>query len=717
MVIDMKLIGRKVPYVEGLQQTECGLCSVAMILRYYNSYESLQELREYLDVGRDGSSLRQLNWLLNTLNFNSKVYRAKKEGLYNIELPVIVYWENNHFIVLEKITESHAYIVDPAMGRVKLRIEDFEESYADYIIVAKPNENFKPKEKTKSVWKDFSKIIFQNKVLFIRIVITSIITYLFTLIIPIFIKNLIDKVSSNDYGFAKNSFFLVFGITALYACFYFLRNKDLIDLRIFIDKFMSESLFTKILKVPYKFFDLRSKGDILFTLNSSIIIREIFANQVIKGVIDCGAIIFIVCYMGSQSTVMMSVAMLLFLLNIAVIMSSRMNIIEYNKYLIVQQSKYQSVQIETVYSILGVKMSAIEDDVFKEWHLRYDNYLKKYKYKEKLINRVGVINHFIETISPLIVLNIGIYLLTLGNLTVGQVVAIYSLSSTFFSLASSLAHTWYSFIESTAYLERISDITSFDNEEFTDKHVKLELKGNIKLEKVSFSYSKNSKKVLDEISLEIKAGQKVAIVGKSGSGKSTLAKIIVGLYSPIDGSIYYDDINSNEINRKFARSQMGIVPQEVSLFNKSIYENISMNRTDIDEEAIIEASKIAQIHDEIEGMPMKYNTLVAEMGLNLSGGQRQRIALARAILEKPKIIVLDEATSSLDNINERLVSDYFKGLGCTRVVLAHRLSTIIDADLIVVLEEGKIVEKGSHEELIAIKGMYYSLYNNDNKAM
>ncbi|MGE7674934.1 peptidase domain-containing ABC transporter [Lysinibacillus sp. NPDC094403] len=293
-----------------------------------------------------------------------------------------------------------------------------------------------------------------------------------------------------------------------------------------------------------------------------------------------------------------------------------------------------------------------------------------------------------------------------------MIVSIYSLSTIFFGLSSTVLDTFTSFINSKVYFSRIADILTSDFE--INDGEKRELDGSIKLKNVSFSYTKNSNKILDGIDINIQTGSKIAIVGKSGSGKSTLSKLLVGLYTPTEGEIFYNNISFNKLDKKSIRKQIGIVPQDITLFNNSIFENIVMNRLDVTVEEVIEACKIANIHDEIEAMPMKYHTIISEMGLNLSGGQRQRIALARALVNKPKIILLDEATSFLDNINEKLVSDEFKKIGATQIVIAHRLSTIIDSDIIFVLENGYVIEQGTHEELLKQKGQYYSLYSNND---
>ena len=272
-----------------------------------------------------------------------------------------------------------------------------------------------------------------------------------------------------------------------------------------------------------------------------------------------------------------------------------------------------------------------------------------------------------------------------------------------------------SIANSTMYVDRISDIMEQEEVESNENKPKIDIDGNIELKNVTFRYSKNTADVLDDINISIKKGEKIALVGQSGSGKSTLAKLLVGIYQPTDGEVYLDGHKLSEIDTSYAYKQMGIVPQEITLFNKSIYENIVANRDNITQEDVEEACRIVGIADDIESMPMRYNTIVSDMGMNFSGGQRQRLALARALAGKPKILVLDEATSALDNIYEKSISNKLKDIKVTRIVIAHRLSTIYDADKIVVVEQGRIVEAGTHEELLAKGGIYKSLYMHEDR--
>lgn len=701
----------RVPYVEQVQSTECGLCCVSMLLRFYGSHYKLNELREYFDVGRDGTSFIQLKKLLETLNFDTKALKCKIEFLPNVELPAIILWENNHFVILESISNKKVVIVDPNFGRRSMQISEFESSYSNCILLAHPNENYKKKKMEKSVWYEFFPLIKKNKLSLLKILILSLISYTLYLFQPVFIQIVIDKVTKNKV-LPYNDLILFCIIILLVNFINLCRSKKLTNVRVSMDKDINENLFMHLLKVPYHFFDVRSKGNILFTVNSTSIVRDVFAEKVINCILDIGSVLFIFIYMFYKSKSLAIVAGILFILNIIVIIISKPYLEEYNNYQLIEQSKLQSSQMEAIYSILGIKMTGVENFIFKNWKNKYNRYMDRLFKKENFNSVLNFIFNSIREFSPIFILIFGLFLITIGELTIGEVVAFYALSGSLFSSVNSISANWNSIITASLYTERISEVLSTDVEKSGNK--KIDINGNIELEKISFSYSKTSTKVLKDISLSINAGSCVAIVGTSGSGKSTLAKIIAGLYQPSNGKIYYDGYNLNILDNKYLRKQIGIVPQDITLFNKSIRENIGMSNSNISLEDIKNAAKITNIDEEIERMPMKYETLVSEMGINLSGGQRQRIALAKAIINNPKVILLDEATSSLDMVNESKISQYFNSIGCTRIIIAHRLSTIKDADLIIVLDDGKIVESGTHNDLINKKEKYYELYKTSN---
>lgn len=708
---------KRVPIVKQLQQTECGLCCCAMLIRFYNSNETLFELRSFLEAGRDGLTIKQLKNLLVHKGFKADIYKSTILGLKKINVPFIAYWNNEHFIVVEKIKENYYYIIDPANGRRKLTEEEFKKGFSSYILYAVPSESFTPnKRKDKNVWFGVLKNITNYKLLFSIIVFLSLISYLLTLYVPILVQKLIDtSIEYNNLNSISNIVWITFLISILYGMFVLFRGLKMISLNIFLSKNLVVDTFAHLLKLPFKFFDLRSPGDLLFRLNSMNGFRELLSTQLISGLIDLGAVVFILAYMFFKSIPLTLITILIFAINTVFMFLTRPAVAQAIDDEVAEQSKSQAIQIESIFSIAAIKISGMENEIFSTWNNSFNEVIKRFKKRSILQNVVNTVTQVFQTIAPLVILILELLLFFDNKFTMGEVIAYHSLSVTFFGLTTALFGTYTQFILATSYLERVKDITETECEKNIENAVNLKLRGNVKLENVSFSYTKHSPKVLKNISLEIREGQKIAIVGSSGSGKSTLSKLIMGLYDPTEGQICFDSIPLEKLDRKQLYKQMGIVPQDITLFNSSILKNITLNNKNISIEKVRKVAKAAQIDKEIESMPMKYNTPISEMGMNLSGGQRQRIVLARALLNDPKILILDEATSSLDLVNETLISKYLSEMGCTRVVIAHRLSTIMDSDFIIVLDKGEVVEVGKHEELIALEGVYSNLYRSQTK--
>lgn len=703
---------RKVPFIGQLTQTECGLNCVAMILRYYGSNETLSDLRKYILAGRDGLRILDLNNLLKKMNFDTKVYKTTTDGISQLKLPAILYWNNNHYVVLERIIKKYYIIVDPAFGRKKITFEELEKNFTKFIITCFPKRDFIPSKKKKSMWFIFLPDIIKNKFLFLKIIVLALISYLISISSPIIVQILIDDVIlKNRIKLIHKYAFILFIVMAFGSILMYFRGKKQIDLEILLNKSIMRKTFHKLLKVPYKFFEVRNTGDLLFRLNSLSAVKDLLSFQVIKGLIDFGALNFILIYMLYKSVILTVVSILFLLINCIFMYFNRFFLMEANQYEISEDSKLQGIQVETLCSMFDIKVTAMEDEVLDNWEDKLRNYMHRYKNRSRLSNIYNTITDIMNNISPLVILFIGVIVYSYGYISLGGIIAFYSISTTFFSRGSSMVQLWNSIVLTNAYLERIRDITDSEVEKNINSGKIKELKGDIKLKNVSFAYTVNSKEVIKNISMHIKPGQKIGIVGPSGSGKSTLSKILLGIYTPTKGKIYFDDLELDKYYKKSLRKQIGAVPQEISLFNKSILDNIRVSNKNISLDKVKKVAKIAQIYDEIEKMPMKYNTFISNMGMNLSGGQRQRIALARAILNNPKILVLDEATSSLDSINESNVSNYFKNIGCTRIVIAHRLSTIIDSDIIFAINNGEIVEFGTHKELMSKKGFYFNLYS------
>ena len=707
----------KVPYIGQLTQTECGLCSVAMLLGYYGRHVKVSDLRVRYEIGRDGLKLSELNSVLQENGMDTHIYKAKFKHLTNDKCPMIAFWENKHFVVIESITDKEVKVVDSALGRVKLSHEEAEERFSGFILTATPNENFQKTPKPKNVWFNYAYLLFNNKGLFIKVLLLSLLSYVFTILTPMFIQTLIDSAVSGQQTFLTSGsyvkiFGLLFGAIVVYTLILFLSGQKTLDYSRHIDNSINRGLFGRILQLPSKFFEIRSSGDILFRVQSLSLIRDMFAQKVIRFIMNIGAILVILGYIAHISKILALCCIGYFVLSGVAIIYTRKKVLETNQSEIVEMSKLQAIQTEMIYSISDIKLTATEDAVYDKWDKQYQRANDKHYATQKFQNIHTTFINMINTLGPVLLFAIGMMLCAQGALTIGAVIAVYSSANTYMSLCVSTFTSIDDFLLSSQYIDRVREITEEPVEAVPEDPQAADCGGDIELNNISFSYTNHSPKVIDNVSMKIKSGQKIAIVGPSGSGKTTLGKLILGLYKATEGEVYYDGIRSDEIDKKEFRRHVGVVPQDMVLMNKSIQENITLDREDITDEMVREAAKYACIDDEIEAMPMKYNTIVSDMGTNISGGQKQRIALARALINKPKLLFLDEATSSLDAINEHIISSYVQGCGCTQVVIAHRISTVMDADKIFVMKDGHIAESGNHAELMAKEGLYSDLYHN-----
>lgn len=709
------MIMKKVPYIEQMNQTECGLCCCLSILRYYGSKESLLDLRKTIECGRDGYSFGKIKKIFESRGIIANSYRVKKlEVLQKIRLPCIVFWSNDHFVVLYKITKKHMYIMNPARGYEKYRIGEFLEHFSNAIMVAEPKEDFKPrKSKVRSPWRKVFSLLLTNKMRIVFAVISAIISYIIMLQVPTLTSNIIDNAM--NLCDLSNITYLAKILTALILFYLFMimvRNTNIMIFNmIFCDK-IEKQTFEHLLKLPYKFYDLRTSGDLLYRISSLSGFRELFTTQVVSGIVDIGTVCFILFFLLKKSFYLTVVVLLLSLFNVLFLLITKGPIARSINKEVVEQAEMQSVENECLITISSIKTAGIEEQIFENWYKHLKKVISCYKERYNLNNLYMAVTSTFQIFAPIVILLLGIQQYYNHNMTLGEVVAFESLASMLFATEVSIFSAYTQFVLASTYLGRVNDIWCEEEEKRYSRKIEIDMIGRIEIRNLSFAYSKDSIEVLHDINMKIESGQRIAIVGKSGSGKSTIGKVIAGLYSATKGNVYFDDIDINDIKKSSLCGQIGVVPQEVYLLNRSIRDNITMNNQDITEEEVINACKAVEIYDEIMQMPMGLNTIVSEMGLNLSGGQRQRIALAKVLLHKPKIVILDEATSALDTINEKSITNYLRYAGCTQIIVAHRLSTIIDAEQIYVLKDGSVVEQGTHNDLMDIKGEYYNLYLN-----
>lgn len=556
----------KIPYVGQLQTTECGLCCAAMILRYYKSYEPLSALRKDFEVGRDGLKLIDIKALLEKRGFDVKIYNTDIESIRKVQTPIILFWDNKHYVVCEGMKKDRITIVDPAMGRTQFTISEAKEHFSGYILSAMPSENFQRCTQKRNLWKMYFHMIMDKKKDFTKLLLIASVTYLVTLIVPIMIQTVIDSITKDGVYLRMNELVVtILCILLIYGASMYLTGKRQIDFSFYLDEKLNVSVFKHLLELPYKFFETRSYSDLSFRIQSLSMIRELISKKLVDFIINVGTLVVITWYMFRQSDLLAIIALGLFIFSGCVMVITRKKILESNQCEIIENSKLQGVQLEIIYSILSIKVSATEDVIYDNWNQQYNKAMEKRKSTQRYQNIHNTVINVIRTMTPLIILCIGLTQVTEDMISLGELIGFYSIVNILAGLSVTLFQFGDSFMLASQYLERVFDILEEEKEITNVELDACNIDGGIELKDVSFSYTNLSSLVLKNISLKINSGETVAIVGVSGSGKTTLSKLLLGLYEPSKGKILFDNVEYESLNKKKLRKQMGVVPQDLSL--------------------------------------------------------------------------------------------------------------------------------------------------------
>jgi len=703
--------------VQQVQQTECGLCCVLMILRYYKSNETLEDLRECLEAGRDGLNIIQLRDLLDAKKFDTRMIKCninKTEDircLSEVEAPFIAFWNKQHFVIVSKVKNNYIEILDPASGKRKLKYSEFMESFSGYILEAVPTSEFVPKKEKPKRWSYILTQLLKEKKIIVLVSILSVLSYCLSILFPKitqwFVDNYLTQLmpETSDFEMVLVGIFISIILTII---IYFLRFFTVVIMKINTEKVLLKKVFSHLINLPYSFFETRTYGDLITRLGSVNYVKDFILDNVISSVFDFGIGIILIVYIGTISYKILLAALLLIIINSLTLIVTRKPIEFSNKEEIIDASQVNSIQVETIYSIFTTKILRLEDIVLKNWSRAFKAYLQKRKEREYYQVFITAMQSILNTIAPLVMVLAGYFAYKNRMVSLGDIIISQSFILNLLSISSKVINTFNIYLIASNYLDRVIDITNKDVEKTTGEI--LEDIDKIEFKNVDFSYNKDGQKVLKNISLNISKGQKVAFVGSTGSGKSTLAKLLMGLYEPVKGQVLINGKDMVNLDKDNLLKLATIVPQDIYIYAKNIEENIKLERQNVTIDDVQEAAKVSCIHEDIMQFPLKYNTMLSDMGMNLSGGQRQRIVIARALISKPQMIVFDEGTSFLDNVTEKKIMKNLKQKEATIVMIAHRLDTIIDSDKIYFLKNGEIIESGTHEELMSKRGEYYKLY-------
>ncbi len=712
----LRLLGvgrrRRIPFIQQLSETECGPACLTMVLHYYGKEISLDEVRATCAVNRDG--VTALNILNAARLYGMRGHGVALDTLDDLEYlaeGAILHWGFSHFVVFVGVRGKHVEIVDPAMGRRLVPRDELDRAFTGVALLLEPTEAFEPKKsRERRLWRTMQSAI-RGSGLFQRIVVTSLVIQLFGVAVPLLTAQLVDKVVPRaDYHLL---FVMVAGLgimTVFHLLSNLVRGHLLLHLRTLFDAKLTLGFLDHLVELPYSYFQLRAAGDLMMRLNSNAQVREILTSSALSGLLDGVLVLLYLVVMFLVAPMMALVVTGVGLLDVIIFLAARGRQKDLATRYLQVDAKSQSYQVEMLTSMQTLKAMGSEARAVEHWSRLFVDVLNTSLRRGRLGVTVDALGSTLRVAGPLVILAVGAGEVLHGNLTLGTMLSINALGASFLGPLGNLVGTAMQLQLLGSYLERINDVLDTKPEcDRSRAQAAHRLSGNIVLDRVSFSYGPQAPMVVDNVSLDVVPGELVAIVGRSGAGKSTLAQLLLGLHTPTTGRILYDGIDLRDLDLRSLRQQLGVVLQQHDLFGTTVRANIALTDPTAPLDRVITAAKLADIHDDITRMPLGYNTPLLDRGTSISGGQRQRLALARALVSSPVILLLDEATSALDAVTEQRVHSALARLRCTRIVIAHRLSTVMNADRMLVMDEGRVAQSGTHAELVAQPGLYRDL--------
>ena len=704
------------PALMQLSETDCGAACLAMILRYNGKHVSINRLRELANVGREGASLHSVAEAGEALGFHTRGLRASYEHLQKIELPAIVHWEGYHYIVLYEAKPDRVVVADPAVGLRKLSREEFERGWTGYLLQMTPTAALGGVEESKTTIGRFLPLLLPYKHLLAEIFLASVVIQLFGLASPIFMQVIVDKVLVHKNVPMLN--LMLFGMlivalfqTATIALRYYL----MVHTTRRIDLEMVVGFYRHMLSLPLRYFEERKVGDILKRFSENEKVREMLTGRALGVLLDCLMIIVYLALMFYYNAKLTFVA-LAFMPGYAILtlIVTPMMQRQYRE-AFQRGAEAESQMVEAVTAVGTVKATAAERSIRWKWEGLMVKSLNV-QFRSAMTSMASYsVGNILQTMSTTLLLWYGANLVITGELSVGQLMAFNVLVGSVTHPIISLIELWNSVQEVNIALERLNDVFDAKPEENPAQESLIHLpqvRGHLRFENLTFRYpTRPDRNALQNINLEIYPGQTVALIGRSGAGKTTFANLLLRMHVPNEGRIYIDGHDLRQVSLGSLRAQVGVVPQDVFLFSGTIRENIAFGQTDAPLEEVVGAAMLAGAHEFISELPLGYETVIGERGQSLSGGQKQRVAIARALFKKPRILIFDEATSALDTESERAIQQNLDKIlkDRTTLIIAHRLSTVRNADLIVVMDRGAIVETGNHYSLMEQRGLYYYL--------
>ncbi len=711
----------KVPVVMQMEALECGAASLAMLMAYYEKWVPLEQVRLDCGVSRDGSNARNILVAARSYGFEAQGFRCELNALQeNMMFPCIIHWNFNHFVVLDGFKGKYAYINDPARGEVKVPLDDFDRAFTGICLQIVPGPEFKPGGKRKSTLEFARKRLKGAGAAVAFVLLSTVIGYLFGIVNPIFARFFMDQLLTGENHELLIPFLALLAVMgAAQVIVSWVQAVYNLKINGKMAIVGNSDYMWKVLRMPMEFFSQRMAGDILQRQGTNASIASTLVNTFTPLLLNTVMMFFYLIVMLRYSVILTIVGIITIILNLLVsrlISAKRVNI---TRVQMRDAGKLASATVSGIQMVETIKASGAENGYFQKW-AGYQASVNAQDVKYAKLNQyLGVIPTLLSDIATSAVLILGVFLVMQGKFTLGMIMTFQGFLSSFMSPAMTLISAGQTIQEMRTEMERVEDVMQYPiDQNYSDAPLVEDadyskLSGAVELKDVSFGYSRLGAPLIEHFSMKMSPGSRVAFVGTSGCGKSTLSKLISGLYQPWSGEILFDGKPISKIDRSVFTGSVAVVDQDIVLFEDTIANNIKMWDDSIEDFEMILAARDAQIYDDIMQREGGFYGKLTEGGKDLSGGQRQRIEIARVLAQDPSVIIMDEATSALDAKTEYELVKAVKERGITCIVIAHRLSTIRDCDEIIVLDKGKVVERGKHEELYAKGGYYTELISSD----
>ncbi|MBV6627794.1 MAG: NHLP family bacteriocin export ABC transporter peptidase/permease/ATPase subunit [Rivularia sp. (in: Bacteria)] len=709
---------KRTPTLLQMEAVECGAACLGMILAYHKRIVPLAELRQACGVSRDGSKATNILKAAKVYGLQAKGFKVEIEGLKELQCPYIIFWNFNHFVVVEGFSKKYAFLNDPATGRCKVSLSEFNDAYTGVVLVFEPSNKFQKGGRKPSLFLALLSRLQNSGWSLFYCILVGFFLVLPGLAMPTFSQIFIDQILINNHTDWLRPLILAMLFTAvLSGLLTRLQLQLLRRLKIKLAMGMSSKFIWHLLHLPVSFYDQRFAGEISSRIQLNDDLADLLSGELATTVISAVMVIFYAIVMWQYDQVLTLIGIAFVVINVLALQWVARLRMDTNVRLMQEEGKVSGVAISGLQSIETLKASGLESDFFNRWAGYYAKAVNVRQQMSNLTQNLGILPTFLSGIASMLLLAVGGLRVMDGTLTIGMLIAFQSLMQQFMQPVNQLVNLGGSLQEVEGKLNRLDDVLRNPQQvrktEKLQSYISPKLAGYLELNNISFGYNRTASPLIENFSMSLQPGQRIALVGGSGSGKSTVAKLVAGLYQAWDGTILFDGQSRDIIPPQVLVNSIAIIEQDIKLFAGTVRDNLTLWDTTIPDSNLMQACRDAAIHETILSLRGGYNADLLEGAANLSGGQRQRLEIARALVNNPSILLMDEATSALDIQTEKIIQQNLRLRGCTCLIVAHRLSSIRDCDEIIVLHQGKVVQRGTHEELIQVRGHYSDLVQSE----